>query len=436
MFLSLEGITEVFFFLFFEQFSHAAPEWAFELWAWSFTFIMGFGLFQVFLALLIEGLNRADDEKGEAPNVAEDVTGIVQERINGMSKSYMSDRDFRSHLLARKAGLPNSKQLRDMILMNMQGQDEDDDVEIPLPGGLTFGAKDFEKILDQRLTDSMTNSTSTEYAIVPRPSQDSQPRFTIASEDEVIASELKTRNKRQIIQDIITRVSNESEASDVDDNSVLIQILNLEHLFRNLVLFKGHGVLMDYISTIGRTLVPMAKKMLTAAEYFNFAKTLANDRRSENIVSGKLEITVVDAENLPRMDMIESIDAYCVLFLAPVAIQRIGLKCNAMRTKAVPNTCSPQWMERFTLDVEHGDEFFIVTVFDSDSVTTDDLVGCVVIPFRDLRGGEAIDNWFDIELAKSVVWNTKRPKIHLQLQFFENRAQASLWDGVEEWAAT
>ena len=395
---------------------------------------MGFGLFQVFLALLIEGLNRASDERNEATTVAEDVSKIVEERLNSLSRAHFSDRQFRDRLEARKAGLPNSKHLNDIILSTIHADAAEDQEAIFLPGGQYVNRKDFQEIFD--LSDSLAQSSGPEYSMVPRRSADDQVQFTMASEDDVIASEIAAANRKNLIRDIIYRVSDDFEAPEVDDNELVMKILKLEDILRSLVMFRGHGLLMDHVARFGRTLIPMAKKMLTAAEYFNFVKVLkANDGLAKNQVSGKLDVTVIEAANLPRMDLLQSVDAYCVLFMAPASIQRIGFRCNASRTKTVKNNHSPQWMEQFSFDIEREDEYFVLTVFDSDKVTSDDLVGCVVVPFRALSPGEAIDNWFEIELYKSVLWERKRPKIHLKLQFIQQRAEANL-DGLDELPAS
>jgi hypothetical protein len=420
-----------------EQFSHAAPLWAFQLWAWSFTFIIGFGIFQVFLALLIEGLARASTEITVTKTVPEEISTIVRENINRYmlsSTSYMSDKTLKTHMQARKAGLPSSKYLRDIIISNMQNQNVEDFSALFLPGGLFMSVKDIENLFEA--SDAIIHPSGPEYSMVPRPVGEDPARFTVASEDEVLASEMATSNKNRLILNIINRVSHDSEASDVD-SSTLMEILTLEDLLRNLVMFKGHGDLMEHTARIGRVLVPMAKKMLSAAEYFNFVKTLrADDSVSKDLVTGKLNVTVVGAENLPKMDLLRSVDAYCVLFVAPFVIQKLGLKCNASKTKVVTNNSCPQWMENFSFDVSRGDEYFILTVFDSDNVTADDLIGCVVIPFLELRAGEAVDNWFEIELAKSALWGSGTPKMHLQLQFIQQRQEAILIGEIEEWAAS
>jgi hypothetical protein len=390
------------------------------------------------LALLIEGLARASNEITVTKTVPEEVSNIVSEKINQYilsSNLYMSDKTLKARMQARKAGLPSSKYLRDIIISNMQNQNIEEFSALFLPGGLFMSIKDIEELFEA--SDSMIQSSGPEYSMVPRPVGEDPARFTMASEDEVLASEMATSNKKKLVLDIIDRVSRESEASNGEDASALIQILTLEDLLRNLVMFKGHGDLMEHTARIGRVLVPMAKKMLSAAEYFNFVKTLrANDGVSKISVTGKLNITVIGAENLPKMDLIQSVDSYCVLFIAPFAVQKVGLKCNAIKTKVIKNNSCPQWMENFSFDVSRGDEYFILTVFDSDNVTEDDLIGCVVVPFLELRVGEAVDNWFEIELAKSALWLKGTPRIRLQLQFVQQREDATLIGEVEEWAAT
>jgi hypothetical protein len=82
----------------------------------------------------------------------------------------------------------------------------------------------------------------------------------------------------------------------------------------------------------------MTKKMLStlsAADCFIFVQCLKTDAslaKPDGSLTGKLYIDVIEAENLPNLDLLQGCASYgCLLriFVADAAMQQIGFCCNA-----------------------------------------------------------------------------------------------------------
>lgn len=381
---------------------------------------------------------RAASERNETTTVPEDLSKITQDitnRIFMAPSSYMSDLRLKAYLTARKAGLPSSRNLREVIVSHFEGSVDRSKV-LSLPGGIYFR---FDEMLGLIEKTEAGNSTES-YNLIPRPppTPDEQ-QASMLSANDVSNTVIETIAKEQMTMALMHRYSSDFEDLSGDENEVMLEICKLEHLLRKLIMFTGHVSLMSTVAGMGGVLVQMAKKMLPSTEYLNFVKKIqAEDGASTKIQStGQLSVTVIGAEDLPFLDLFTSPDAYCVLFLAPRVVQRVGFGCQASRTKVVKNTRSPAWMERFRFEAEKNDEYFVLTLFDSDALTNDTMFGCVVVRFRELRDGEAVDTWFDIELSENIInRSSKQPRIHLQLQYTQRRAGLALPGGDGGWAAT
>jgi hypothetical protein len=430
---------------FIEQFSHSAPEWAFLLWVWSFVFIVILGLFNVFLALLIEGYIRASAGKNSASTVTADLANLTQQTMKRMfmpSTSYMSDDRLKLYLDARKAGLPSANNLRNVIISHLDG-DVDKSKTIALTNGVQIGFEELFGLIEiSEVAES--ESADSQYSSVPRPLNSDSPdeqNADMLSNSDVGRSVFENSKKEKLVTELLLRYNADTQRDNGDENDKLMEIFSLEHLLRKLVMFNGHGIIMEKVATMGNILVQMSKKMLPSAEYLNFVKRIKPEDESTARIepNGYLNVTVVGADNLPNLDLLSSVDAYCVLFVAPHSIQKVGFQCNASRTKVVKNMSSPTWMERFRFEASKHDKYFVLTLFDSDARKNDKLVGCVVIRFRELRYGETVDTWFDLEMTQEIIKRTtKQPRVHLQLKYTDRGSGTGpslMSSGDGGWAA-
>lgn len=157
-----------------------------------------------------------------------------------------------------------------------------------------------------------------------------------------------------------------------------------------------------------RQLSDMAKKQIsTVTDNIRNINQLYSDMNEVRMESfSYLEVNVLQAENLPKMDIIGRGDPYVVL----------NLRKSSAKTEVIMNTSNPVWRQtfKFVLTPSPKDVLF-VSLYDWDRYTSDDKIGSVKIPFtviqENQRRGNTI-NFFPIDGKKC-----KDARILLELRF-------------------
>jgi hypothetical protein len=81
-----------------------------------------------------------------------------------------------------------------------------------------------------------------------------------------------------------------------------------------------------------------------------------------------LSVTVKSARQLPRMDLVNGTDAYCVVSVD-------DHQDEVYQTRVVRNSTNPEWNAKFEWLVPVEAQLITVAVIDHDTLTQDDLVG-------------------------------------------------------------
>ena len=106
----------------------------------------------------------------------------------------------------------------------------------------------------------------------------------------------------------------------------------------------------------------------------------------------KLVVRVIEARNIPAMDLNGLSDPYV----------RLQLGRNRFRTKVVKKNLNPSWHEEFTFWVEDLSEDLVVSVLDEDRYFNDDFVGQLKVP---------VSRVFDAEdKSLGTTWHKLHPK--------------------------
>lgn len=119
---------------FYDQMSHAAPQWIFHLWMWTFTVVGYLVLFNIFLAILVDSYMSMREEvsKDYHKGVPEEIADFARHTYNRLFAQkavFMSDQRVKQCLLAHKAGLPSNAAVRQAVLDTIEHRDV-----IRLPG--------------------------------------------------------------------------------------------------------------------------------------------------------------------------------------------------------------------------------------------------------------------------------------------------------------
>ncbi|KAI6242670.1 Synaptotagmin 1 [Aphelenchoides fujianensis] len=107
---------------------------------------------------------------------------------------------------------------------------------------------------------------------------------------------------------------------------------------------------------------------------------------------GQLSVTVIQAENLPGMDMSGTSDPYVKLYLLPE-------KKKKVETKVHRKTLNPVFNETFIFKVpfnEIGNKTLVFSIYDFDRFSKHDQIGQVLLPLGKIDLGQVIEEWKDI----------------------------------------
>ncbi|KAH0790455.1 C2 domain containing protein [Histomonas meleagridis] len=108
----------------------------------------------------------------------------------------------------------------------------------------------------------------------------------------------------------------------------------------------------------------------------------------------ELHLKVVEAANVPKMDIITQSDPYCVISLST--------SNKKWKTSVKDNTNKPQWNEEFCLPVSPNlSDVLTITMFDKD-LFKDDEIATLQIALRTLQVGKVTDLWYNPDPAPKV----------------------------------
>lgn len=107
---------------------------------------------------------------------------------------------------------------------------------------------------------------------------------------------------------------------------------------------------------------------------------------------GQLTVTVIQAEDLPGMDMSGTSDPYVKLYLLPE-------KKKKVETKVHRKTLNPVFNETFIFKVAFNEitsKTLVFAIYDFDRFSKHDQIGQVLIPLGKIDLGQVIEEWKDI----------------------------------------
>lgn len=115
-----------------------------------------------------------------------------------------------------------------------------------------------------------------------------------------------------------------------------------------------------------------------------------------------LHVRVIEANDIPKMDIITDTDAYCIL--------RSG--SEVIRTYTINNCKHPRWNQEFHFTVSSPTVGSLnITMRDKD-VFKDDNISYIDIPYNTIPVGQIIDQWFSMIPFRRV---RKGGRLHLLL---------------------
>ena len=96
----------------------------------------------------------------------------------------------------------------------------------------------------------------------------------------------------------------------------------------------------------------------------------------------KVHLKVIEAKNLPVVDVSGSCDGYC----------KIQFGKQKAQTRIIDNSLSPKWRQQFSFDIlDFQQDFLFIQLYDHDSVGKDDFISDLEIYPQSLHPGIIID---------------------------------------------
>ncbi|XVF75146.1 hypothetical protein PTKIN_Ptkin13bG0164000 [Pterospermum kingtungense] len=129
----------------------------------------------------------------------------------------------------------------------------------------------------------------------------------------------------------------------------------------------------------------------------------------------KLVVSVIEARNIPAMDLNGFSDPYV----------RLQLGRQRSRTKVVKKTLNPNWGEEFSFKVDDLNEELLVSVLDEDKYFNDDFVGHLKLPVSmvfDAHNKSLGTAWYSLHPRNKKSKNKDCGEILLNIYFSQNNS--------------
>eukprot|EP01018_Ginkgo_biloba_P009131 Gb_37167 [translate_table: standard] len=126
---------------------------------------------------------------------------------------------------------------------------------------------------------------------------------------------------------------------------------------------------------------------------------------------GHLEVTVVEAEDLPSRDYFGKSDPYTEIYI------RRKQGC-IKKTSIKSNTHSPIWNEMLILNVEHPEtQMLTIRVMDDDPFKSADLIGGAVLALKQFQSNKEFDLWVDLHEDLQKTDQKPDGRLHLVITY-------------------
>lgn len=102
-----------------------------------------------------------------------------------------------------------------------------------------------------------------------------------------------------------------------------------------------------------------------------------------------VDLTVIEARDVPKMDVVGQSDPYCVIAFTN--------SHQILRTKVIDNDANPKWNQEFKVMLMNGDPGNIeILMKDKDNVSADDDISKVSIPLSGIPLDSVYESWFEM----------------------------------------
>ncbi|EKX32347.1 hypothetical protein GUITHDRAFT_121488 [Guillardia theta CCMP2712] len=368
--------------LFYSSLSHSSSDGAVQVFLWSYVFVVFFLLFNIFLAILVDAYVNVKHEVDKANGLLQDIALFAvhgARRVISPSSTFISDQQLEKLLKEKLEAICVKNVIQGEVNQHLAHQKA-----ILLKGGHQIGPQQLGSLLG----------------------------FQEAKEDEVEASATSLDvpvSENAAMQDVMSRYGEDVAELRDRRNTELKEIVGMENMRRLLAMnaiqigiMEEQRRLIDLVEGIARKSNVQIPRTRSCFELFG----------KEREGNKRLNLTVLSASKLPKMDFFRSCDPYCVAY-----INGSG-SSPSFRTSVVQRSTSPTWNEKFTWKLGGDTTILTITLWDKDNVSKDDLIGTVIVDLRSCVAGEARRADFQVRNPQCQA-KLKDATLCLEIEIFE-----------------
>ena len=322
---------------FYEQMLHACNEEAMLIYIWSWIFVGFFLLLNIFLAIVIDAYIAAKTNLVSKLGMHEEVGSMLVDFYNSCTlpkTKYMTDATLFTILQEHKMGLPTTSQIREAVLESLK-----EEPGIVFEEGIYINKHSMRRILRgpaevESLGAAVGGNKDADEETAPGTLQDSSD-----DEEDVNWRDLE---EETVVEDLMTRY----EAGHRGEEAMILEAMRVDGMKRSLSLFRHQQWVFKSLKHSAEVCERLSDRIVPASKQALIAKQAAalNPRPTVNLQQsqGLLRVTIIEAQNLPKMDLMRTTDAYCLIFLTDSSGE---LGEIIYRTQTVPRNLNPVWNE-------------------------------------------------------------------------------------------
>ena len=95
---------------------------------------------------------------------------------------------------------------------------------------------------------------------------------------------------------------------------------------------------------------------------------------------------------------------------------------SKIRTKTIWKNLNPVWNEKYEFEIVSAEKAEVqIEVWDEDYLSSDDFMGIVTIPLKDLQMNQVVDKWYTLQKKKDK--DKIKGDIHISLHYYDAKVR-------------
>lgn len=331
---------------------------------------------------------------------------------------YMSDSTLYAILQEKKMGLPSTYQLREAVLESME-----EDTGIVLEGGVVINRHSMRRILrGPRDMEAMQDDK------VKMSEEHAEGHLQDSSDDEEDV-DWKDLNEETTVEDLMGRYA----SGEKGEEDQILDAMKIDSMKRAIALFRHQQWMSRKMKHNSEVCERLALRIVPASKQAAISKQVSSMKpqikdSTSSLSQGLLRVTIVEATNLPKMDLLRASDPYCLVFLTDDSGEPGEI---VYRTEVILHNSNPVFNEEFLFSLYPGASTVSVLIYDEDCISEDDLIGSCQANLSELDSWVPTELWLQVRNTEREDQGIKNSKMRLQVTM--QPANADLQ--VEDWSS-